>query len=76
MLQSEILEKVISVLPLTDQMIDIDLTEQDAIIFTWRATRFLVSQGLFVVEIRDGMEYGSNCAILLSALLSSYSPRK
>jgi len=69
--KSELLSKVIKVIPYPDQMSDFDLMLHEQIRFTWRSVRFRVSLSGMVEEVNDVFLSGSNVSILLEALIKS-----
>lgn len=69
--KSELLSKVIKIIPYPDQMTDFDLMLHDQIRFTWRSVRFRVSLSGMVEEVNDGFLRGSNISLLLEALIKS-----
>jgi len=69
MKNSKILERVISRLPYSDQVTDIDLDYDKSIEFGWRGITYRVSENLCVEEVKDGMLMGSNSALLMEKLL-------
>jgi len=69
MKNEELLELVITSLPYPEQIKDIDVSEPDAIRFTWRGDRFRVSNTTHVEQVDRGCLCGSNIAILLRRLI-------
>ena len=66
----DLIELAVKALPYPDQIRDWDLsTEDSAVRFTWRDTRFRVSTNLFVEEVTPPVLRGSNISIILEALL-------
>jgi len=64
--QAQIIELLINALPYPNQIKDIDLvSEEDAVRFTWRSSRYRVSLDLFVEEVNAGCLAGSDSAILI-----------
>lgn len=69
-INTKLLEAVISSLPYSNQIKDLDLSsEASAIRFTWRGARYRVSNGLYVEEVRNSSLAGSDIAILMQDLL-------
>jgi hypothetical protein len=67
---AQILEVVLRAIPFPNQVRDLDLArEPDALRFTWRGTRFRVSDTLHVEESDGRFLSGSDLATLLGALL-------
>jgi hypothetical protein len=66
---TEILELVIQRMPCPNRMLELDLTEQNAIRFTWREKRFRVFDNFFVEEVDKGCLVHTTTAELLQALL-------
>ena len=64
----QIIEKVINVIPYPNQIKDIDISN-NAVRFTWRDTRFRVSESLMVEEVQGNLLTGSNIAIMLEQLI-------
>lgn len=65
-----LLNTVLIALPYTHLMSDIDMhTSEDSMRFTWRGTRYRVSESLGVDEFGDGVLIRSDKAILLERLL-------
>jgi hypothetical protein len=66
---SKLIELVLNALPYSNQINDIDMTEDSAVRFTWRRNRFRISSTLHVEEVDGGLLAGSNIAIMFEALL-------
>lgn len=67
--QNEILQVVISSIPYPQQMKDIDLSEPDAVLFTWRGSTYRVSKSLGAEVCENGFLVGNDAAILMGAVL-------
>lgn len=70
---SKRLETVLKGLPYPNQMKDIDMSEENAIRFTWRQVRFRVAHDFNVEEVEGRFLAGGNLSILLEALLKKTS---
>lgn len=73
---TKIIEKVYSKMPYSDQIEDLNISEVNAIRFTWRGDRFRVDEYFHVNQITGSeanglMLTGSNMAIILQKLLKS-----
>lgn len=67
---AQLLSTVLIALPYTHLMSDIDMhSSPDVLRFTWRGTRYRVSETFGVDEVGDGVLIGSDKAILLERLL-------
>lgn len=68
--KEQTLELLIKAIPYPNQIDEIDFSsEENAIRFIWRGTKFRVSTTYHVEECSDGVLCGSDKAILLSGLL-------
>lgn len=66
----EILNVVLVAIPYAHLMSDIDMhNSSDSLRFTWRGTRYRVSEHFGVDEVGDGVLIGSDKAILMERLL-------
>jgi len=66
---SEIFELVLNSIPYPNQINDIDFTDEGAIRFNWRQTRYRIDNNLNAEEVDEGMLAGTDKAMLFSALL-------
>ena len=70
MTKAELIEHIISGLPYGDQCRAWDLdSENNAVRFTWRGTRFRVSESGHTEIVGDGVLEGGNESILASVLI-------
>jgi len=70
MTNDELVERVIGRMPYPTQVCKLDTTsEKSAIRFTWRGTRYRLSESGGVEEVQGAMLAGTDSAILLEALL-------
>lgn len=70
MSKERILEAVVSAMPYPSQIKDWDFSsESNAVRFTWRSSRFRVTETLGVEQVTAGMLCGSDIALLVEALL-------
>lgn len=69
--KEKLLEIIISAIPFSNQIKDINFENENAIRFTWREIRFRVTDSLFVEEVEfDGMLIKSSLSILLEKLIT------
>jgi hypothetical protein len=72
MTQGEGMELLLRSIPYSNQISDIDLTNEKAIYFTWRYDRFKFDlESGRIDEHKEGCLYGTNLAMLMSALIKS-----
>jgi hypothetical protein len=69
MTQGEILERVLGRLPHPGQIIHVDLSDETAVVFSWRGKRIWVGDNLQVYEVDRSARIGTDLAIVLRALL-------
>ena len=65
----KIIEAVLRSIPYPDQMRDFDLSNECSVRFTWRGSRFRVSDTGYAEESSNHCLSGSNASILLTALV-------
>lgn len=65
---NKIIELLIRAIPYPDQMRDLDIAT-NYVEFTWRGTRYRVTEFYGVDEVGDGVLIGSDSAILIRALI-------
>lgn len=73
MTKEKLIETIVGGLPYPHQMRDIDISsETEAVRFNWRGVRYRVGFSLHVEEVGDGILRGSDCAILMQAVLTRF----
>lgn len=71
--KEEIIQAVYSVLPYSDQIIELDFTNHvNEIRFTWRGKRYVAGLDGFTGISEPGIITGDNSSIMLAALLKNY----
>lgn len=71
MKNTEILERAIARLPMPQRITDIDLSETNAVRFTWGNARYRVTEHLSVEEVSGHLLGPTDSAYLMSALLKT-----
>lgn len=69
MTKDKVVELIYAAMPYSDQITDLDTTEENHVRFNWRGVRFEVTCDLHVHTIEGIMAVSGNLAILLQCLL-------
>ncbi len=73
--KSKLIEQVYSRIPYSSQIKNLDANSEDsAIRFDWRGTRYRVSASGMVEECQNGFLAGTDAAILMQALVKGHLP--